>query len=104
MKHLYGEFTDEQMCEYIKSLHTSVHWLLKYKELNYDHLDSYFSNLLSKICGTSYILSNPPEIVDLISILQMAMLELDKNDEEFDFGNYRKLILKAHHIIDDIKY
>lgn len=101
MMHLYGHFTPTQMKEQKKSLHNSVHWLLIYKEENYEYLDAYFDSLLLRIGGLNDILFEPPELVTLISLLQAARKEACNVD--FSFKRYRKLILDSHSLIDKIK-
>ena len=44
MKHKYGEFNQNQIANYKKKLHNNVHWLLIYKEENYEFLDEYFNH------------------------------------------------------------
>ena len=91
MKHIYGSFSEQQMKEQKKILHGSVHWLLLYKENNYDKLDVYFEYLLRRISGLN----------TLLSTLQAAREEL--SNPKFDFHVYRKLILDSHSLIDQIK-
>lgn len=101
MKHLYGTFSPTQIKEQKKSLHNSVHWLLIYKEENYEYLDTYFDSLLMRIGGLNDILLEPPELVTLLSLLHAARVEARK--EDFEFKKYRKLILDSHSLIDKIK-
>lgn len=99
--HLYGEFTATQIKEQKKSLHNSIHWLLIYKEENYEYLDAYFDSLLLRVGGLNDILFAPPELVTLISLLQAARKEAC--NDNFSFKRYRKLILDSHSLIDKIK-
>ena len=101
MIHLYGQFSSTQIKEQKKSLHNSIHWLLIYKEENYEYLDSYFDSLLMRIGGLNDILFEPPELVTLLSLLQAARKEAQNKD--FEFKKYRKLILDSHSLIDKIK-
>lgn len=101
MKHISGSFSEQQMKEQKKILHGSVHWLLLYKENNYDKLDVYFEYLLRRISGLNTLLKQPPELVTLLSTLQAAREEL--SNPKFDFHVYRKLILDSHSLIDQIK-
>ena len=101
MTHLYGNFTKTQMKEQKKSLHNSIHWLLIYKEEEYEYLDAYFESLLLRIGGLNDILFEPPELVTLLSLLHAARKEA--NDDKFEFKRYRKLILDSHSLIDKIK-
>ena len=53
-----------------------------------------------KINGLNELLSYPVEIVEIMSVLEAALLETRK--EEFNFQTYRKLIFDAHSLIDKI--
>ena len=101
MKTLYGEITEEQMAAQKRSLHSAIHWLLIYKEEDYPQLNTYFTALLYRINGLNKLLREPPEIVELLSVLQSARDELDKQD--FNFHWYRKCVLDAHSLVDKIK-
>lgn len=106
MKHLYGYFTDEQMDGYKTKLHKDVFWLLIYKDPNkindFPDVDyeKYFEGLMLKINGLSELLSYPIEIVEMMSVLEAALLETRK--ENFNFKTYRKLIFDAHSLVDKI--
>lgn len=106
MKHLYGYFTDEQMDEYKTKLHKDVFWLLIYKDPNkiedFPNVDyeKYFEGLMLRINGLNELLSHPMEIVEMMSVLEAALLETRK--EIFDFKTYRKLIFDAHSLVDKI--
>lgn len=106
MRHLYGYFDDGQMENYKTKLHKDVFWLLLYKDpqkvndfqdVNYE---KYFSNLMLRINGLNELLSYPMEIVEMMSVLEAALLETRK--ESFNFKTYRKLIFDAHSLIDKI--
>ena len=99
MKHLYGDFTQNQIKETKKSLRGSIFFLLlcvdnktshEYKEVD---VNKCFKGLLLKLGGMNQLLMNPPELVTVMSLLQAAMNEF--NNPEFNFQTYRKLILDA---------
>ena len=99
MKHLYGEFTQNQIAETKKSLRGSIFFLLlcvdnktshEYKDVD---VNKCFNGLLLKIGGMNKLLMNQPELVTVMSLLQAAMNEF--NNPEFNFQTYRKLILDA---------
>lgn len=103
MKHLYGEFTDNQINETVRSLRKSIYFLLicvdpdrqeKIKEEcgNVD-VDRSFNSLLLKIGGMNHLLKYPPTLVTVMSLLQAAWDEYQ--NENFEFRTYRKLILDA---------
>ena len=101
MKHLYGHFTEEQIKNEKRKLHSAIHWLLIYKEQEYLQLDAYFKSLLYKISGLNSLLGNQEILVDILSLLQAAKDENLKTD--CDNKIYRKLILDTHDLIDKIK-
>ena len=104
MKHLYGEFTKDQIVQAKKSLRGSIFFLLlcvdRKTALEYEGIDvnKSFNGLLLKIGGMNDLLMNPPELVTVLSLLQAAMTEY--NNPEFDFKTYRKLILDAGAEVD----
>jgi hypothetical protein len=100
MKHKYGEFNQNQIANYKKKLHNNVHWLLIYKEENYEFLDEYFNSLMLRINGLNRILFYPIHIIELYNVLESAREIL--NSENFNFKTYRKLILDAHTFIDKL--
>lgn len=100
IKTLYGDFSNEQMRDYKKHLHNRIHWLLIYKEEDYDKLDDYFSSILFQLFGLNELLGYPEALVSLASILQAAKLESLSAD--CDFKKYRKAILDAHSLIDKL--
>lgn len=106
MKHLYGYFTDGQLENYKTKLHKDVFWLLLYKDpdkvndfKNVDY-EKYFAGLMLKINGLNELLSYPVEIVEMMSVLEAALLETRK--DYFNFRTYRKLLFDAHSLIDKI--
>ena len=106
MQHLYGYFDDGQMENYKTKLHKDVFWLLLYKDpekindfRNVDY-EKYFNGLMLKINGLNSLLSHPTEIVEMMSVLEAALLETKR--ENFNFKTYRKLIFDAHSLIDKI--
>ena len=107
MKHLYGEFTKEQIVQTKKSLRGSIFFLLlcvdKHTASEYKDIDvnKSFQGLLLKIGGMNELFMNPPELVTVLSLLQAAMVEY--NSPEFNFRTYRKLILDAGAEVDKLK-
>jgi hypothetical protein len=106
MKYLYGEFTRSQFGSLKKKLHNKLFWLLLYKDPNtqgkYAHVDfnNYFINLMAEIDGLNELLFFPDAIVEMCMKLQAAYHEAQKSD--FDYRIYRKLVLDAHKLVDDI--
>lgn len=107
MKHLYGEFTQNQIVQTKKSLRGSIFFLLlcvdsktahEYKDVD---VNKCFNGLLLKLGGMNELLMCPPELVTVMSLLQAAMNEY--NNPEFNFRTYRKLILDAGAEVDNLK-
>ena len=107
MKHLYGEFEQNQIAQIKKSLRGSIFFLLlcvdnktayEYKEVD---VNTCFKGLLLKLGGMNQLLMNQPELVTVMSLLQAAMNEY--NNSKFNFKTYRKLILDAGAEIDKLK-
>lgn len=102
METKYGYFSKEQMNSQKQYLHSSIHWLLRYKEQDYPYLEEYFSSLLFKLSGLNSLLDYPPEFVSLLSLIEGARLETHKAN--FNFHDYRKAILDAHSLIDNLDW
>lgn len=106
MEHKYGFFDDEQIKKYKVVLHKDLFWLLLYKdpktrdEYAYVNFHKYFDSLMRKISGLNELLFCPTEIVTMLSLLEAALIE--SNRENFDYQIYRKLVLDAHAEIDKI--
>lgn len=99
MKSLYGEFNKEQISQVKKSLRGSIFFLLlcvdpktSYEYKNVD-VNKCFKGLLLKLNGFNELLMFQPEVVTTMSLLQSALIEINK--PEFNFQDYRKLILDA---------
>lgn len=99
MKHLYGNFTRQQIAQTKKSLRGSIFFLLlcvdpntsnEYKEVD---VNKCFNGLLLRMAGMNELLMYQPEIVTTMSLLQSALIEF--NSPTFNFHTYRKLILDA---------
>jgi len=107
MKHLYGEFTKEQIVQTKKSLRSSIFFLLlcvdRKTASEYEDIDvnKSFNGLLLRIGGLNELLMNQPELVTVLSLLQAAKIEY--NNPEFNFHTYRKLILDAGAEVDKLE-
>lgn len=107
MKHLYGEFTRDQIVQTKKSLRSSIFFLLlcvdRKTAWEYEDIDinKSFNGLLLRIGGLNDLLMHQPELVTVLSLLQAAMTEY--NNPEFNFQTYRKLILDAGAEVDRLK-
>ena len=106
MEHLYGYFSDKQVGDYKVKLHKDLFRLLIFKdpktkeefaEVNYER---YFENIMRKINGLNELLFYPKEIVEMMVLLEAAVIETRK--EELNYPAYRKLILDAHSLVDKL--
>lgn len=105
MNYIYGKFTDNQIAEAAKMMHSDIHKLLLYKDKNieekiFDSEDDffiYFNNLLFRFGGLNELLGEPKEMVSLMSILRAAYDEVLKDD--FKYKTFRRAILDAHGLI-----
>ena len=108
METLYGEFGSEQLIGYREKLHKKLFWLLLYKDPKtkdeYDYVDfeKYFTGLMGEIDGLNDVLRRPPELVEMMSILQAAYNE--SVSPKFNYKEYRKYVLDAHHVLDKLDF
>lgn len=99
----YDKFTQQQLTDYKKKLHSSIHWLLIYKEADdYEYFDIYFDSLLLKIECLNELLGEQEAILNLFTTLLAARKESQK--ETCDFKLFRKLILDSHSLLDKIDF
>lgn len=101
MQNKYGTYTTQQFEGYKKRLHNMIHWFLIYvDEENFEDLSRYFDIVQIKLIGMNSLLNNPPEIVEIMGLLESAHIEFEKDN--FNHKRYRKLILDAHELINRI--
>lgn len=99
MKHLYGEFSHNQVEETKKYIRSSIYFLLLCADPNtcdeYPDIDvnQTFESLLTKLGGFNKLLYYHKNVVDIMSLLKAAQSVY--NEPTFDFRKYRKLILDA---------
>lgn len=109
IKTIYGEVTKEQVQRQKKSIHDAIHWLLiykdpkimetgKYKNIN---VDRYMVALGYRISGLNELFLYPDCLITLLSLLEGARIEL--NSENYEWSTFRKIILDAHSLVDEIK-
>ena len=107
MIHRYGYFDENQFEAFKTKLHKELFWALLYKDpktcdqYSYVNFPKFFKGLMRRINGLNSLLFYPSEIVGIMSNLEAAFLETEK--DEFDFQIYRKLILDAHALVDKIQ-
>lgn len=100
METKYGNYPKKQVNTHKDTLHADVFRLLWMKEENYDKLQDYFSSVLWKLNGYNKIFGEPKEIIDIISILEQARMEAQK--EDYSHPKYRKAILDCMSLINDL--
>ena len=102
----FADFNEKQLDEYRDKLHKKMFWLLLYKDpetrdsYEYVDFDRYFKFLMKELSGLNDLLDNPPFLLETLSMLQAAYNESTK--DPFNYGNYRKLVLDAHNILDRV--
>ena len=107
MEHKYGTFTAKQISFTKKHLRKQIFFLLlctdpqTKEEYSFVNLDDAFNGLLYKLGGLNSILGEPQELVDVISLIEAAMLEYKK--PIFNFKIYRHLLLDAGRLVNTIK-
>ncbi len=108
MNTLYGKYGENQLSNYRDKLHNKIFWLLIYKDPKtideYKHVDydKYFRSLMKEINGLNDILLKPPRLIEMMSLLQAAYNETLAIN--FDYMAYRKFILDAHNVLDEIDF
>lgn len=99
MKHLYGEFSEQQIIKTKKKLRSSIYFLLLCVDPNtsndYSNIDvnKAFDCLLYKLDGFNTLLFFPQEIVEVMCLLKAAQNLY--NSQHFQYEVYRKLVLDA---------
>lgn len=101
MHHKYGSYPKNQFHDYKKRMHSLVHWLLIYAE-NEDksYVNNYFQIVQERINGLNELLDFPVQIIEIMSFIESAKIELNKDD--YCHNKYRKIIFDVHELIDRI--
>lgn len=94
-------FSEEELKSYFTRLHKRVHWLLVYKEENFPTLSAYFDYILYQLKGLQSLYPDIHHIMELVVLIRAAKIESEK--EDYDHFIYRKSILDAHGIIEEIE-
>ena len=98
MEYKYGTLTEEQVQGQKEKLTNSIFRLLPMRDQNYKYLDKYFSNLLFRINGMNKLWGEKdPEFITLMSLLEGARYEMDKE-------KYRTAVLDACALVKKIRY
>jgi ribosome biogenesis SPOUT family RNA methylase Rps3 len=88
--------TQKQFILEIIHIQSLVFKILPYFEEEYEYLDEYFESVLQRLGGINIILKNPPEILSVIALVELARTTKSKS-------KIRKLVLDACGILDKIK-
>ena len=96
MVYKYGNLPSSQIHEEKIRLQGAIYKLLPYKEDNYELLDKYFVSIQQRINGLNILFGEQAKIITLMSILEHARYE-------DDFKEYRKAILDACALVDEIE-
>lgn len=92
----YGTLPASQIHEEKIRLQGAIYKLLPYKEETYEFLDSYFVSLQQRIGGLNHLFGHQAKMLTLMSILESAR-------HESDFQKYRKAVLDACSLVDEIE-
>lgn len=96
MIYKYGTLPSSQIHEEKKRLKDAIFILLPYKEESYEFLDAYFVSLQHRLCGLNHLFGDQAKMITLMSVIEAARYETD-------FSKYRKAILDACTLVDEIE-
>jgi hypothetical protein len=97
----YGELSQAQIHDHKNELHDNILALLYMKEQDCPTLSAYFYSLIWKLSGYNEIFGNQVVMIDIMASLEEARIESEKDC--YDHKKYRKLILDAFNMIDELK-
>lgn len=100
METKFGNIPQIQWDNYKISLSKAVFLPLPFYEDHYDKLEEYFDSLLLQLYGLNELLRHHENVITVITLLEGARLELNK--EDFNIKVYRKSILDAFNLIKKI--
>ena len=108
MEYVYGEFTNKQIKEAVRAMHSDIHRLLLYKDKKIEEIIfepeeeymAYFKNLLFRFAGMNELFGEPPQLVAFMSTLQAAYDEI--SSENFRYSVFRRAILDCHGYLESM--
>ena len=108
MEYVYGEFTNKQIKEAVRAIHSDIHRLLLYKDKKIEEIIfeseeeymAYFKNLLFRFAGMNELFGEPPQLVAFMSTLQAAYDEI--LSENFRYSVFRRAILDCHGYLESM--
>ncbi len=107
MEHKYGQFSEGQMHQAKEFIRKRIYFLLLIVDpdtkSNYGEVDvlAAFDGVLTDVSGLNDLLGCPVELVTILSKLNAAKLEYQRND--FHWKKYRKLILDSGNEVMKLK-
>ena len=108
MEYVYGEFTNKQIKEAVRAMHSDIHRLLLYKDKKIEEIIfeseeeymTYFKNLLFRLAGMNELFGEPPQLVAFMSTLQAAYDEI--SSDHFRYSVFRRAILDCHGYLESM--
>lgn len=96
MNYKYGVIPTSQIKQQKEYLQKAIFQTLCLKEENYQYLDGRFNSLLQQLDGFNHLFQYQPVVITIMSLLESARYEED-------FAQYRKAILDATALVNQIK-
>lgn len=96
MKYKYGELPSNQIKKQKKYFQGAIYQLIPYREEGYEFLDKRFLSILQQLDGFNRLCKGQTVIITIMSLLEYARAETD-------FIKYRKAILDAVALVNEIK-
>lgn len=96
MVYKYGTLPSAQIHNEKARLQGAIFKLLPYRQEGYEFLDAYFVSLQQRIDGLNRLFGGQAKILTLMAILESARYE-------DDFKKYRKAILDACSLVNEIE-
>lgn len=96
MVYKYGTLPSSQIHNEKARLQGAIFKLLPYRQEGYEFLDAYFVSLQQRIDGLNRLFGGQAKILTLMAILESARYETN-------FKEYRKAILDACALVDEIE-
>ncbi|MCQ2076016.1 MAG: hypothetical protein MJZ20_03135 [Bacteroidaceae bacterium] len=96
MEYKYGELSSNQIKKQKKYFQGAIYQLIPYREEGYAFLDGRFLSILQQLDGFNRLFDEQAVILTIMSLLEYARAEAD-------FNKYRKAILDAVALVNEIK-
>lgn len=96
MEYKYGELPANQIRNQKKYFQGAIYQLIPYREEGYMFLNGRFLSLLQQLDGFNRLCNEQAVVLTIMSLLEYARFETD-------FAKYRKAILDAVALVNEIK-